>query len=85
MTAELGHSHNQEAANGGTNQRSEDSEYDDRQSMSPFVEKEQRFETFTHRGATKQEDKNTSAQSELVDGRRSWRASLGLWLSLHLS
>lgn len=62
----LGHPHDQEATNGAADQGSEESKYDDRQSMFPFAEEEQRLETLTHHGAAKNENNDAAQQRELV-------------------
>src|SRR5229473_398715 len=62
----LGYSHDQEASNGATDQRSEESNYDDRQSMFAFVEEEQRLETLTHGSAAENQNDNATDQRELV-------------------
>lgn len=62
----LGHFHDQEAANGATDQRSDESKYNDRQSMFPFAKKEQRLETLTHDGAAENENNEATQQRELV-------------------
>jgi hypothetical protein len=66
LARRLSHSHYQEAPQGTTGQGSEESEYDDRQSVFPFIEKEQRLETFTHDGAAESESKDATHQRELV-------------------
>src|SRR5690348_887254 len=62
----LSHPHDHEGAQGGTDQSSEEAEHDDRQSMFPFVKKEQRFETPTHHDATKGKSQKATDQRDLV-------------------
>jgi hypothetical protein len=66
LARRLGHSHEQEAAQGAADQRPKESEYDDRQSVFPFVEEKQRLETLTHHGAAKNKGNDTNSQRELV-------------------
>lgn len=62
----LGHSHKQETPNGGANQGSEEADYDDRQSMFPFVEKEQSSERLPRQYTTKSDNEETNSQRGLT-------------------
>ena len=61
--------HNQKRAVGDTDQRGEETEYDDRQSMLPFVKVEQRLESFPQ-GKTDEQEDDTAPQRKLVDWTR---------------
>jgi len=62
----LGHSNNQEGADPGANQGSEETEYDDLQSMLPFGEEEQRFKGLTRQDVGKEDNDDAGNQRQLV-------------------
>jgi hypothetical protein len=62
----LGHSHKQETPNSGTTQGAEETEYDDRQSMFPFVKKEQSIKRFAEQYTPNSDNQDANNQRGLI-------------------
>jgi hypothetical protein len=62
--------HNQKRAADDTDQGTRETEYDDRQSMLPFVKENQRLESFVHQGKPEKHEDDATHQRKLVDWTR---------------
>jgi hypothetical protein len=73
----LSHLHDQEGPGGNTGQRTQDAEYDDRQSMSSVVQEKQSLESLAHQRATNKNNDDTTHQRELVKWTRNLAYTTG--------
>jgi len=77
VSAFLRHFHDQESPKGSAADGSNEAEYDDRPSMSPFVQEEQRLERLPHQRPSQDNDDNTLHQHELVKWTRNLAYTTG--------
>jgi len=73
----LRHFHDQESPQGSAADGGDDAKYDDRQSMPPFVQEEQRLERLSHQRPSQDNNGDTPHQRDLVKWTRNLAYTTG--------
>jgi hypothetical protein len=77
VAAILGHLHDQERSQSGATDGGNDAQYDDRESMPPFLQEEQRLERLSHQRPSQNNHGDTSHQRDLVKWTRNLAYTTG--------